>query len=181
MATSIQPIDASMTTKAPLPTPPVLSTRAPRLACSSSPAAVTSRPWPSASTVTSGRCLAQAPTMSGTVSHRSLEHFAMRRPPMLSGICNTARNEWSARPGRHLTRRAGLMHINVLTQCIPAPFFEGMWRHPDDGTAVGYRSLEYWMRMAHQLESACIDALFFADRSEEHTSELQSLRHLVCR
>lgn len=55
------------------------------------------------------------------------------------------------------------MHLNVLTQCIPAPFFEGMWRHPEDDTAIGYRSLDYWLRMAHQLESACIDALFFAD------------------
>ena len=55
------------------------------------------------------------------------------------------------------------MHVNVLTQCIPAPFFEGMWRHPGDRTATGYRSLEHWTSLARRLEAACVDALFFAD------------------
>ena len=55
------------------------------------------------------------------------------------------------------------MHLNVLTQCIPAPLFEGTWRHPDDETATGYRSLEYWLSIARQLESSCLDAIFFAD------------------
>ena len=55
------------------------------------------------------------------------------------------------------------VHLNVLTQCIPAPLFEGMWRHPDDETATGYRSLEYWTTVARRLEAACLDALFFAD------------------
>jgi FMN-dependent oxidoreductase (nitrilotriacetate monooxygenase family) len=55
------------------------------------------------------------------------------------------------------------MHLNVLTQCIPSPLFEGLWRDPDDETATGYRSLEYWTSLARRLEAACIDALFFAD------------------
>jgi FMN-dependent oxidoreductase (nitrilotriacetate monooxygenase family) len=55
------------------------------------------------------------------------------------------------------------MHLNVLTQCIPAPLFEGMWRRPDDETATGYRQADYWMDVARQLEAACVDALFFAD------------------
>jgi FMN-dependent oxidoreductase (nitrilotriacetate monooxygenase family) len=55
------------------------------------------------------------------------------------------------------------MHLNVMTQCCPAPAFEWMWRHPQDRTADGYRSLDYWTSLARQLESACIDALFFAD------------------
>lgn len=55
------------------------------------------------------------------------------------------------------------MHLNVLTQCIPSPLFEGLWRHPDDETATGYRSLQYWTSLARRLEAACIDALFFAD------------------
>ena len=55
------------------------------------------------------------------------------------------------------------MHLNVLTQCVPAPLFEGMWRDPADETAVGYRRLEYWVDLARRLESACVDALFFAD------------------
>jgi FMN-dependent oxidoreductase (nitrilotriacetate monooxygenase family) len=60
-------------------------------------------------------------------------------------------------------REALDMHLNVLTQCIPAPLFEGLWRHPGDRTASGYRSLEYWTDLARQLEAACLDALFFAD------------------
>jgi len=55
------------------------------------------------------------------------------------------------------------MHLNVLTQCIPSPLFEGLWRHADDETATGYRSLAYWTSLARRLEAACIDALFFAD------------------
>lgn len=55
------------------------------------------------------------------------------------------------------------MHLNVLTQCIPSPLFEGMWRHPEDETATGYRSLRHWTSVARRLEAACIDALFFAD------------------
>lgn len=55
------------------------------------------------------------------------------------------------------------MLLNVLVQCSPSPTFEWMWRHPGDRTATGYRSLEYWTSLARQLESACIDALFFAD------------------
>jgi FMN-dependent oxidoreductase (nitrilotriacetate monooxygenase family) len=55
------------------------------------------------------------------------------------------------------------MHLNVFTQCSPSPQFKGMWRLPDDASAVGYRSLEYWVGLAQKLEKACIDALFFAD------------------
>ncbi|MDP9106347.1 MAG: LLM class flavin-dependent oxidoreductase [Candidatus Eremiobacteraeota bacterium] len=55
------------------------------------------------------------------------------------------------------------MHLNVMTQCSPSPQFEGLWRDPNDRTSVGYRSLEYWTSVAHKLEGACIDALFFAD------------------
>jgi long-chain alkane monooxygenase len=55
------------------------------------------------------------------------------------------------------------MHLNVLTQCIPSPLFEGLWRDPADETAVGYRRLGYWVDIARRLEEACVDALFFAD------------------
>ncbi|MBV9449445.1 MAG: NtaA/DmoA family FMN-dependent monooxygenase [Streptosporangiaceae bacterium] len=75
------------------------------------------------------------------------------------------------------------MHVNVLTQCIPAPLFEGMWRHPDDQTATGYRSFEYWISIARQLEESCIDALFFADihgvYDTYHGSIGPSVRHSV--
>jgi len=55
------------------------------------------------------------------------------------------------------------MHLNVLTQCSPSPTFEFMWRDPDDRTGTGYRSLAYWTDLAKRLETACVDALFFAD------------------
>jgi FMN-dependent oxidoreductase (nitrilotriacetate monooxygenase family) len=50
-----------------------------------------------------------------------------------------------------------------MTQCSPSPQFEGLWRHPEDRTSSGYRSLDYWIAIARKLETACIDALFFAD------------------
>lgn len=55
------------------------------------------------------------------------------------------------------------MLLNVLTQCIPSPFFEGLWRHAEDRTAEGYRSLAYWVEVSRMLEEACVDALFLAD------------------
>jgi long-chain alkane monooxygenase len=55
------------------------------------------------------------------------------------------------------------MHLNVFTQCSPSPQFKGMWRHPADASASGYRSLGYWTSVARKLEAACVDALFFAD------------------
>ncbi|HEU4425045.1 MAG TPA: LLM class flavin-dependent oxidoreductase [Pilimelia sp.] len=55
------------------------------------------------------------------------------------------------------------MHLNVFTQCSPSPQFKGMWRHPEDVTATGYRSLAHWTALARRLEAACVDALFFAD------------------
>ncbi|MET9263803.1 LLM class flavin-dependent oxidoreductase [Amycolatopsis sp. NPDC004079] len=55
------------------------------------------------------------------------------------------------------------MHLNVLTQCCPAPTFEFMWAAPEDRTASGYRNLRYWTDLAGKLERACVDALFFAD------------------
>jgi FMN-dependent oxidoreductase (nitrilotriacetate monooxygenase family) len=53
--------------------------------------------------------------------------------------------------------------LNLFTECSPSPQFPGLWRHPEDLTATGYRSLAYWTSLALRLEAACIDALFFAD------------------
>ena len=55
------------------------------------------------------------------------------------------------------------MLLNLFTQCSPSPQLAGQWRHEADRTATGYRSLQYWMDLARQLEGACLDALFFAD------------------
>jgi FMN-dependent oxidoreductase (nitrilotriacetate monooxygenase family) len=38
-----------------------------------------------------------------------------------------------------------------------------MWRHEQDRSATGYRTLEYWTDVACRLERASVDALFFAD------------------
>jgi FMN-dependent oxidoreductase (nitrilotriacetate monooxygenase family) len=55
------------------------------------------------------------------------------------------------------------MHLNLFTQCSPSPQFAGLWRHPEDRTVSGYRSLQYWTSLAQRLEAACIDVLFFGD------------------
>lgn len=55
------------------------------------------------------------------------------------------------------------MHLNVLSQGAPSPVYEGLWRHPDDTSADGYRRLDHWVALAQELEAACIDALFLAD------------------
>lgn len=75
------------------------------------------------------------------------------------------------------------MHLNVMTQCSPSPQFEGLWRHPNDASAAGYRSLNYWIEVARKLEAARIDALFFADvhgvYDTYRNSWEPSLRHAV--
>src|ERR1035438_10819063 len=62
-------------------------------------------------------------------------------------------------------------------------FFFLMIRRPPRSTLFPYttlfRSPEGAFR--HSAESAAMFTTEFARRSEEHTSELQSLRHLVCR
>ncbi|MEU5695811.1 NtaA/DmoA family FMN-dependent monooxygenase [Actinosynnema sp. NPDC020468] len=55
------------------------------------------------------------------------------------------------------------MHLNLFTECAPSPQFEGLWRHPRDQSATGYRSLRHWTDVARRLERACFDAVFFAD------------------
>src|ERR1035441_7049954 len=47
---------------------------------------------------------------------------------------------------------------------------------PEGGTAIGQ-----WLRLAYQMFSSHPAQLRGEHRSEEHTSELHSLRHLVCR
>src|SRR6185312_14577337 len=75
------------------------------------------------------------------------------------------------------------MFLNVLTQCVPSPFFEGLWRDRDDETSTGYRTLSYWTDLAVRLEAACVDALFLADIHGTfhvyHDSPDPALRHAV--
>src|SRR5262245_63778602 len=69
----------------------------------------------------------------------------------------------------------------------PAAILQEMWRPFDDqspSAGIGrclckyITCVEVYPGRAHQLRQNC---LAHAGRSEEHTSELQSLRHLVCR
>jgi FMN-dependent oxidoreductase (nitrilotriacetate monooxygenase family) len=53
--------------------------------------------------------------------------------------------------------------LNLFTQCSPSPQLPGLWKHPGDYTAIGYRSLAYWTELGQRLERAGFDALFFAD------------------
>ncbi|MDJ0822240.1 MAG: NtaA/DmoA family FMN-dependent monooxygenase [Paracoccaceae bacterium] len=55
------------------------------------------------------------------------------------------------------------LFINVMSQPVPSPQFEGLWRFPGETSASGYRSLSYWTDIAVQLEKAGVDALFLAD------------------
>lgn len=75
------------------------------------------------------------------------------------------------------------MLVNILTQCIPSPLFEGMWRHDADRTATGYRTLSHWLDIGRRLEEAGVDALFFADTYGMYDvyggSAAASLRHSV--
>src|SRR5690606_41860900 len=56
----------------------------------------------------------------------------------------------------------------------------GDWRHPaaHPGASTDFA---YYRWQAQVAEAAKFDFLFVADRSEEHTSELQSRENLVCR
>jgi FMN-dependent oxidoreductase (nitrilotriacetate monooxygenase family) len=66
-------------------------------------------------------------------------------------------------PAPHAGISLADVHLNVFTECAPSPQFEGLWRHPEDESAAGYRSLDHWVAVAGKLERACVDALFFAD------------------
>jgi len=57
------------------------------------------------------------------------------------------------------------MHLNLLVTAAPSPFFAGMWRDPDDGSALGYRSLAYWRDVALAAEAAGFDSLIFEPTS----------------
>ena len=55
------------------------------------------------------------------------------------------------------------IHLNLFTGASPAHQFKGQWKHPEDRTATGYRSLDYWIEIARIAERGLFDAVFFAD------------------
>jgi FMN-dependent oxidoreductase (nitrilotriacetate monooxygenase family) len=55
------------------------------------------------------------------------------------------------------------MILNLMSQPVPSPQFEGLWRYPGESSATGYRDLGYWTAIAQKLEASGFDALFLAD------------------
>jgi len=55
------------------------------------------------------------------------------------------------------------IHLNGFTQCCVNHHSEGQWKHPQDGSARGYRDVRYWVELAQLLEKGCFDSLFLAD------------------
>jgi FMN-dependent oxidoreductase (nitrilotriacetate monooxygenase family) len=55
------------------------------------------------------------------------------------------------------------MILNLMSQPVPSPQFEGLWRYPGETSATGYRDLSYWKKIARKVEAAGFDALFLAD------------------
>src|SRR5258705_8182017 len=85
---------------------------------------------------------------------------------------------------------SGLFLIVILTDIILAFFivvlffFFLMIRRPPRSTLFPYTTLFRSQNGSHsvQVARACVASMWATHaRSEEHTSELQSLRHLVCR
>src|SRR5205814_3179814 len=79
---------------------------------------------------------------------------------------------------RRLQRLAGSF-VRHFIGCEPAEFFIDEWKQFIGGIGIAFAdSIENAREVAH-----LVTAVFWVSvsRSEEHTSELQSLRHLVCR
>lgn len=55
------------------------------------------------------------------------------------------------------------IHLNAFTLACPSPQFWGAWKFPEDESAVGFATLDYWIKLAKLLERGKFDALFFAD------------------
>src|ERR1039458_10733212 len=80
-------------------------------------------------------------------------------------------------PGGHWVAVVSpLVHVLVFVV-----FFFLMIRRPPRSTLFPYTTLFRSHRRAHDEGDAAEEEQLFPHRSEEHTSELQSLRHLVCR
>ncbi|MBI4695010.1 MAG: LLM class flavin-dependent oxidoreductase [Gammaproteobacteria bacterium] len=55
------------------------------------------------------------------------------------------------------------IHLNAFTQCCINHHSEGQWKHPLDGSARGYRDIDYWVDLARLLEQGGFTCLFLAD------------------
>jgi FMN-dependent oxidoreductase (nitrilotriacetate monooxygenase family) len=55
------------------------------------------------------------------------------------------------------------IHLNAFTQCCINHHSEGQWKHPSDGSALGYRDIDYWVDLARLLDRGGFTSLFLAD------------------
>ena len=55
------------------------------------------------------------------------------------------------------------IHLNAFTQCCLNHHSAGQWKNPADGSADGYRSIDYWVDLAKLLERGGFTSLFLAD------------------
>lgn len=55
------------------------------------------------------------------------------------------------------------IHMNAFTQCSICHHSKGQWKHPLDGSSLGYKDVDYWVDLARLLERGCFDTLFLAD------------------
>lgn len=55
------------------------------------------------------------------------------------------------------------IRMNAFTQCSICHHSKGQWKHPLDGSSLGYKDVDYWVELAKTLEKGCFDALFLAD------------------
>lgn len=53
------------------------------------------------------------------------------------------------------------MHLNLLVEASPNPFFPGMWRSPEDDSSLGYRSIGFWRELIARAEAGGFDAVIF--------------------
>src|ERR1035441_10745297 len=110
----------------------------------------------------------------------------VRTVPSLKGLVSFPHLTQGLRPGLNNSAPAGLALGWVLSRDVAFQVPDGFFLtrddpfhqiadryHADDGALLDYRKVPE-MVIRH-------DGHALVDRSEEHTSELQSLRHLVCR
>ena len=55
------------------------------------------------------------------------------------------------------------IRLNAFTQCSICHHSKGQWKNPVDGSSLGYKEIDYWVKLAKKLEEGCFDALFLAD------------------
>src|SRR5262245_22921779 len=100
------------------------------------------------------------------------------RPPTITSIADTGESVMSDWDGIPAELRPQKEDVGILL-AILMKVIEARAIYRDFDYARSLRAGE--RRLPHRWESDLVRGTHFFARSEEHTSELQSLRHLVCR